>query len=100
MRKASLILSSIPLGVVALFLILASRSDAWDGLTYLVVMLFSAPFLLISAIISVVLAFKKTESTRHDRAAKVMSLISTAIFGLGSVFLAVSYIITQNAYYG
>lgn len=98
MRKTSLILSNIPF-VVALVMIAALFSArGYDGLRVLVAIAFVAPILMVMSIIGVILAFRKTTNLVLDQAAKIMSIISVAIFGTAGVLSVVMFLNTMTAY--
>lgn len=101
MRKASLILSIVPF-VVALVLIAALYvAEGYEGLGVLVIMLFTAPALMVVSIIGLVLAFWKTANLALNQAAKIMSIISVAIFGSAGVLctaVIVNSMIATNNY--
>lgn len=94
MRKTSLILSTIPYGIALLLLTLLLTAQGMVGLLFILVGIGIAPVLLIMSVFSVVLAFRKTENPAYDKAAKVMSIISVAIFGSLGVMATIRIVIS------
>jgi cytochrome bd-type quinol oxidase subunit 1 len=93
MRKTSLILSSAPYGVALILLVLLLTAQGMVGLLFVLIGIGIAPVLLIMSVVSVVLAFRKTEDRTYDKVAKVMSLISLAIFGSLGVLASIRIVI-------
>lgn len=96
MRVASVVLSSVPYAVLGVLLLLMFQADGWDGVGYLLVVLASIPVLLILSVISVVLAFKKTQNLRFDGVSKVLSVISAALFGMGTLGVLLMVILSMT----
>lgn len=96
MRVASLVLSSVPYAVLGVLLLLMFQADGWDGVGYLLVVLASIPVLLILSVISVVLAFKKAQNLRFDGVSKVLSVISAALFGMGTLGVLLMVILSMT----
>lgn len=98
MRKASLILSITPFGITIAMLSLMSYAEGFDGLRVLIFLFFSFPALMLMSITSLVLAYRKTKELTNDKAAKVMSIVSSIVFGgLGS-FSLFMLLASQAAY--
>lgn len=93
MRKTSLILSSVPYVVALVLFILLFTAQGMVGLLFILIGIGIAPVLLLMSVASVVLAFRKTEEPGYDKAAKVMSIISLAIFGSLGVLASVRIVI-------
>jgi cytochrome bd-type quinol oxidase subunit 1 len=93
MRKTSLILSSAPYGVALILLVLLLTAQGMVGLLFVLIGIGIAPVLLIMSVVSVVLAFRNTEDRTYDKVAKVMSLISLAIFGSLGVLASIRIVI-------
>jgi hypothetical protein len=98
MRKASLILSVIPFGVALILVALMLSASGFDGLRVMVVLFFALPVLMLMSIASVVLAYRKTANPVNDKAAKVMSIISVAIFGVLGALSLFMFVVSQAAY--
>jgi hypothetical protein len=98
MRKASLILSITPFGVALILVALMLSADGFDGLRVMVVLFFAFPVLMLMSIASVVLAYRKTAQPANDTAAKVMSIISVAVFGVLGALSLVMFVVSQAAY--
>lgn len=98
MRKASLILSITPFGVALLLVALMLSASGFDGLKVMVVLFFALPVLMVMSIVSVVLAYRKTPHPANDTAAKVMSIVSVAIFGVLGALSLVMFVVTQAEY--
>lgn len=73
-------------------------AQGYDGLRAMVAMVFVAPVLMVMSIIGVILAFRKTTNLALDQAAKVMSIISVAIFGTAGVLSVALFLNTITAY--
>lgn len=100
LHKVSLFLSSAPYAVCLVMLALMFSSEGYDGLRFLVVVVFTLPFLALVSVVSVILAFLKTSDLRLSHAAKICSIISALIFSMLGAIVILGMISTASFYSG
>ena len=98
MRKASLFLSITPFVVALILVVLLFSSYGLEGMGFLVALFFALPVLAISSVVSVVLAFRKTDQLELDIAAKIMGVISAVIFCPLGIFATIAFFSVQSQY--
>ena len=92
MRIASLLTSTTTFSVLIWFAILYFNAEGLDGLgVFFLVLFLSIPLMLLS-ILSVILAFRKTEEIKLTSSARVMSVLSAALCVPLGMFGALTFI--------
>jgi hypothetical protein len=89
-RLVSILLAIAPFGVIAGFVILIAQAEGRGSLEYLLLMFMCTPVLLLSSIISMILAFRKTTKVRLEQTAKSLSAASVCIFGAVTLYSMVT----------